>query len=557
MQSAQNKFRISGQIVDVLNKQIFPGTLQVENGKIKKLTQEDSAPNHYILPGFVDAHIHIESSMLPPSEFARVAVIHGTVGTVSDPHEIANVLGMEGVKYMIRDGRQVPFKFNFSAPSCVPATRFESSGARLGADEVEELLDMAEIRYLGEVMNYPDVIAREDETMKKIKAARDRNKPLDGHAPGLRGDGLKKYASAGISTDHECFQKEEALEKLEQGIKILIREGSAARNFDELIPILGDHYENCMFCSDDKHPDELAKGHINQLVRRALDHGHDVMKVLKVACVNPVQHYGLDIGLLQEGDPADFMIVDDLAADHFNVLKTYINGRCVAEEGRSLIERKTSRVINKFNTHSKKPEEFEIKYEGGRLLVIEATEGQLITEKMLYQPKIDDGRVIPDTERDILKLAVVNRYEDTDPAIAFIKNFGLKRGALATSVAHDSHNILAVGTSDEAIARAVNLLIDNKGGVVAISDEDEKILPLPIAGLISDLPYDQVSKRYQVIREFAGTLGCTLQAPFITLSFMALLVIPKLKLSDKGLFDGEAFEFVEMFEKGVNTGIDS
>jgi len=557
MQSAQNTFSISGQIVDVFSEQVFPGTLQVENGIIKKITKDKSAPDHYILPGFVDAHIHIESSMLTPSEFARVAVIHGTVGTVSDPHEIANVLGMEGVKYMIRDGRKVPFKFNFSAPSCVPATRFESSGARLGADEVDELLAMPEIRYLGEVMNYPDVIAREDETMKKIKAAQDRHKPLDGHAPGLRGEGLKKYVSAGISTDHECFQKEEALEKLEQGMKILIREGSAARNFDELIPILGEHYEYCMFCSDDKHPDELAKGHINQLVKRALDYGHDVMKVLKAACVNPVQHYGLDIGLLQEGDPADFIVVDKLDVDQFNILKTYINGQCVSEDGQSLIERNTSKVINKFNTGFKKPEEFEVKYEGGRLLVIEATEGQLITEKMLYQPKINDGRVIPDTERDILKLTVVNRYGDADPAVAFIKNFGLQKGALATSVAHDSHNILAVGTRDEAIARAVNLLIENKGGVAALSDDEEKILPLPIAGLISDLPYDEVSKRYQVIREFAGTLGCTLQAPFITLSFMALLVIPKLKLSDKGLFDGEVFEFVDLFEKGVNTGVDS
>ncbi len=549
---AEHDFSISGNIVDPVNEEIYPGTIQVNGGRIDQVTREHDADyDTYLLPGLIDAHIHIESSMLTPSEFARVATIHGTVATVSDPHEIANVLGVEGVEYMIADGRRVPFKFNFSAPSCVPATPFETSGARLGPEQVERLLDKDEIRYLGEVMNFPDVIAREDQTMQKIKAARERGKPCDGHAPGVRGKDAQAYAEAGISTDHESFQLEEAREKLEAGLKLIIREGSAARNFDELIPLLEEHYENTMFCSDDLHPDALAEGHIDRLVRRALDQGCDLMKILKAACVNPVEHYGLDVGLLRDGDPADFIEIDAPEADAFNVLRTFIDGERVAEEGQPLIDRRESRVVNKFDTGPKRAEDFEVDYEGGRLRVIEAREGQLVTEELHYQPKTDNGNVVADPSRDLLKLAVVNRYRDEDPSVAFIKNFGLQTGALASSVAHDSHNIVVVGAEDHAIAEAANLVIDKQGGISAVQGQKNKMLPLPIAGIISNLSYEEVAREYEKIRSFAGSMGCDLQAPFITLSFMALLVIPKLKLSDKGLFNGEDFEFVSLFEEDM------
>jgi adenine deaminase len=549
---AEHDFSISGNIVDPVNEEIYPGTIQVRGGRIEKISREPTADyDTYLLPGLIDAHIHIESSMLTPSEFARVAAIHGTVATVSDPHEIANVLGIEGVEYMISDGRKVPFKFNFSAPSCVPATPFETSGARLGPEEVEELLDREEIRYLGEVMNFPDVINREKQTLQKIEAARKRGKPCDGLASGGRGHDAQAYSDAGITTDHESFQLEEAREKLEAGLKVIIREGSAARNFDELIPLLEEHYGSCMFCSDDLHPDALQEGHIDRLVRRALNEGYDLMKILQAACVNPVKHYGLEVGLLQEGDPADFIEIDAPEANAFNVQHTFINGEKVAEEEKSLIDRRESEIVNQFKTGRKQAEDFEVDYEGGRLRVIEVREGQLVTEELHYQPKTDNGNVVADPSRDLLKLAVVNRYQDEEPSVAFIKNFGLKSGALASSVAHDSHNIVVVGADDSDMAEAANLVIDKQGGISAVQGQKNKILPLPIAGLISNQSYEEVARSYEKIRSFAGTMGCDLQAPFITLSFMALLVIPKLKLSDKGLFNGEQFEFVSLFEEDM------
>ncbi len=542
-------FSISGNIIDPVGEDIFPATVHVSRGTVDRIEREDDSEYEtYLLPGFVDAHIHVESSMLTPSEFARAATRHGTVATVSDPHEIANVLGIEGVEYMLEDGNRVPFKFNFSAPSCVPATPFETSGAELDLEKVEKLLDKEGIRYLGEVMNYPDVIAREEQIMKKIEAARSRGKPCDGHAPGVRGDKIRAYAEAGISTDHESFQIEEAREKLEAGLKLIIREGSAARNFDELIPLLEEHYDSCMFCSDDLHPDALRERHINRLVKRALEQGYDLMKILKAACVNPVHHYDLEVGLLQEGDPADFIEIDRPEAEAFNVLATYVDGLKVAEEQETLIERVESKHPNQFNTGPKEADDFRVDYEGGRLRVIEAREGQLVTEELLYQPKTDNGYVVADTSRDILKLAVVNRYQDAEPSVAFIKNFGLKEGALASSVAHDSHNIVVVGTDDSSMARAANLVINKQGGICAVGDDEERLLPLPIAGMISDRPYDEVARSYEKIRSFAGKIGCDLRSPFITLSFMALLVIPKLKLSDRGLFNGDAFEFVSLFE---------
>lgn len=538
---------LSGNIVDVLNSKIYPGTLKISNGRIIDIIRESSEYKNYILPGFVDSHVHIESSMLTPSEFARAAVIHGTVAAVSDPHEIANVLGVAGVKYMIENGKTTPMKFYFGAPSCVPASTFETSGASIGPQELEELLKLEEIKYLGEVMNFPGVLSGDGILHKKISIAKKYSKLIDGHAPGLRGKGLMQYIDAGITTDHECSTKDEALEKIRLGMKVQIREGSAAKNAEDLISIIEEHCEDCMFCSDDKHPDDLVKGHINDLVKMALNSGIDMMKVLTVACVNPVLHYKLDVGILQKGDSGDFLVVDNL--HDFKILSTYISGQIVAGEGKSLINKVPSTILNNFNVGKKKKVDFALPRNKGNINVIEAIDGGLITNKLILIPRIVNGYAVSDVERDILKIAVVNRYSEEEVAIGFIKNFGLKKGAIASSVAHDSHNVIAVGVTDEDICRAVNLIIENKGGISAISEEKEMVLPLPIAGIMSNEDYSEVVNKYGAIDNMAKSLGSTLYAPFMTLSFMALLVIPKIKLSDMGLFDSEKFQFINIFEK--------
>ena len=556
-----NSFSITGNLVDVHQKKIYPAEIKIENGKIFSITPhpEQQIPN-FILPGFVDSHVHIESSMLVPSEFARLAVVHGTVATVSDPHEIANVCGMAGVEFMIENGKTVPFKFNFGAPSCVPATTFETAGATLDSNDVEKLLKRDDIKYLSEMMNFPGVLHEDQEVMKKIAAAHRLLKPVDGHAPGLRGEQAKQYIAAGITTDHECFTKDEALDKLQNGMKILIREGSAAKNFEALIELLHDYPNQMMFCSDDKHPDSLVLGHINKLCTRAVAKGIDVFKVLTAACVNPVLHYKLDVGLLKEGDPADFILVKDLK--EFNVIKTFINGELIAEDGRSKIKNQKSKTINNFSCTKKNVKDFEIRWmtdreqlhsnwlvtdgsDNLRVPVIEALDGQLITNKILADPDAIDGKLESNIEDDILKIVVVNRYKDAPIAKAFINNFRLKKGAIASSVAHDSHNIVAVGVNDESICKAVNLVIEKQGGISAVSDTKEMILALPVAGLMSNEDGYKIAEAYTAIdRMVKEELGSCLSSPFMTLSFMALLVIPHLKLSDLGLFDGDKFEFI-------------
>ncbi|HRP57512.1 adenine deaminase [Agriterribacter sp.] len=539
--------QIKGRIVDIWQQTIFPGIISLSGSKIqairKTADEDDELP--FILPGFIDAHIHIESSMLVPSQFAKLAVVHGTVATVSDPHEIANVCGIKGVEYMISDGKKVPFHFFFGAPSCVPATVFETAGAELNAGEIEKLLQRDEIKYLSEMMNFPGVLTKDPEVMKKIAAAHKLNKPVDGHAPGLRGEQAKQYAGAGISTDHECFTKEEALDKLEQGMHILIREGSAAKNFGALVDLLNHYPEKIMFCSDDKHPDSLVEGHINQLCARAVDKGIDLFKILRAACINPVLHYKLEVGLLREGESADLILVKDLAG--FEVLQTYIKGECVARNGKSLMRLAGSSagrdaVINRFSCSAKAVNDFRLAEPAG-LPAIEALDGQLITNKWM------EGKLLsePDIANDILKIVVVNRYQDAPVAMAFIKNFGLKKGAIASSVAHDSHNIVAVGADDLSICNAVNMIIEHKGGVSLWSGNSEPgnmILPLPVGGLMSNEDGYRVAGQYAAIDRAAKALGSTLSAPYMTLSFMALLVIPHLKLSDKGLFDGDDFRLM-------------
>jgi adenine deaminase len=540
------KKSVQGNIVNIKSNKINWGAVNIINDKIDsiELIGDEQINKPYIIPGFIDSHVHIESSMLVPSEFARLAVVHGTIGTISDPHEIANVCGMEGVKYMIENSKTVPFKCTFGAPSCVPATIFETAGASINADEVDELLKMPEIKYLSEMMNFPGVLNQDSEVLKKIESAKKHKKPVDGHAPGLRGADAKKYIDAGITTDHECFTAEEALDKLNFGMKILIREGSAAKNFEALINLMHEHSDMMMFCSDDKHPDSLADGHINQLCARAVKKGIDKFKVLKAACINPVEHYKMDVGTLKINDWADFVVVNNLI--DFDVRQTYINGLLVAENGCSFIDPKPASIINQFNCSKKLINDFDLPYENQKTInVIEALDGQLITNKITSTPKVIDGKIVSDVDNDILKIVVVNRYSNQPIAKSFIKNMGIKKGALASSVAHDSHNIVAVGVDDQSICEAVNLIIKSGGGVSAVSENDKIVLSLPVAGLMSNLNGYDVAKAYTEIDLFSkNVLGSRLSAPFMTLSFMALLVIPHLKLSDKGLFDGNQFKFI-------------
>ncbi len=538
--------QITGNIIDIRNKRIFKGEVTFENDKILSIQEKDGVEDQYLLPGFIDAHVHIESSMLVPSEFARLAVVHGTVSTVSDPHEIGNVLGVEGVEYMIENGKQVNFKFNFGAPSCVPATTFETAGAEITPSEVEYLLKKPEVKYLAEMMNWPGVLYNDPVVYEKLAIAKKLGKPIDGHAPGLRGEQAENYIKAGISTDHECFTKEEALDKLKHGMKIAIREGSAAKNFEALIDLLHDYPDMIMFCSDDKHPDNLAEGHINQLVTRALAKDIDLFKVLRAACINPVDHYDLDVGTLNPGDQADFIVVNNL--EEFKVESTYINGELVAQNGQTLIASIENAVINNFDCQPISTTDIQVKATGSRVNVIEALDGQLITNCLQFPVKTDiNGNAISDLENDVLKVIVINRYQSAPPAVAFIKNFNLQEGALASCVGHDSHNIIAVGTDDTSLVKAVNMVIEVQGGVSAVSSYESQIVPLPVAGIMSAEDGYAVAKSYSNIDALSKKMGSTLLSPFMTLSFMALLVIPSVKLSDLGLFDGDKFEFRPLF----------
>lgn len=543
----QQHYSIEANLVDFWTKSIYQAKVIIENGLIKKIERTNFSGKNdlpYLMPGFVDSHVHIESSMLVPSEFARLAVIHGTVATVSDPHEIANVCGAKGVQYMLDNARQTPFHFYFGAPSCVPATIFETAGAALNSDAVTSLLANPEIFYLSEMMNFPGVLNNDEEVLKKIKAATACHKPVDGHAPGLSGEAAKKYIQAGISTDHECFTYEEALWKLQCGMKIIIREGSAAKNFDALIPLLRDYPDYIMFCSDDKHPDSLVEGHIQVLCKRARAAGIPLFHIITAACINPVLHYKLPHGILRENDAADFILVNDLY--DFHVLKTFIRGNMVADNGQTFLPSIPVAPINHFHCTPIDVKDVHVPYQNHDILpVIEAIDGQLVTHTFFAKANVIGGNISTDIGHDILKLVVVNRYQQAPPAIAFIKNFGLQHGAIGSTVAHDSHNIIAVGADDDSIVRAINLLIQHQGGVCCVSDQEEEILPLPVAGLMSSEDGFLVAEKYAALDKKAKAMGSPLSAPFMTLSFMALLVIPEIKLSDKGLFNGIKFKFIK------------
>ncbi len=543
---------IKGRFVDLDKQDIYGAVVHLDDeGRIAAIDRDPSRDKRgwYILPGFVDAHVHVESSMLPPAEFAKMAAIRGTVATVSDPHEIANVLGLAGVEYMLDNAAQSPLSINFGAPSCVPATAFETAGATLDAAAVTALLDRPEIGYLSEVMNFPGVLNADPEVMAKIAAAHRRGKPVDGHAPGLRGEAAAAYAAAGITTDHECVTEAEARDKLAAGMKILIREGSAARNYAALEGLIDEFPDRLMFCTDDSHPNDLLNGHIDRLVIRAVRGGHDLWNVLQIACRNPVQHYKLDIGQLRVGDPGDFICVDDLR--HFGIMETWRKGQLIAEAGAHRMGETTTETPNIFLARPIRTDDLRVPARpGARLRVIRVHDGELITGSEWMKPSISGGEAVTATSHDLLKIVVVNRYQpDAPPAIAFVTGMRMQRGAIAGSVAHDSHNIVAVGVTDEDLAAAINLVIANRGGIAAVRDDRSESLALPIAGLMSDERGPRVADRYSYVSGFARRgLRCQLEAPFMTLSFLALLVIPELKLSDRGLFDGKAFNFVEMWD---------
>ncbi len=531
-----------GHIIDIFNQRIFPGEIHWENGKITQILEvQDAVPDSYLMPGFIDAHVHVESSMLLPTHFAKMAVVHGTVGTVSDPHEIANVLGEKGVLFMLENAAQTPFKFAFGVPSCVPATSFETAGAILDDQAVLSLLKRPDMYYLAEMMNFPGVLFKDQQVMAKIQHAKDLQKPVDGHAPGLRGADAKTYIDAGIFTDHECFTLEEALEKRQMGMKILVREGSAARNLEALWPLFQEDGQ-LMLCTDDQHPDLLLTGHINRIVARLIAKNLPLFHVLKAACVEPVLHYGMPVGLLREGDPADFIRVNNLL--DFKCLETYIQGEKVAENGISLLPYLPSPAPNQFNIGPKNPKDFQLPMQDqAPIRVIEALDGELITRELSAPAYAPNGHLEADVSQDLLLITVVNRYQEAPPAIAWIKNFGLTSGAIAASVAHDSHNIVAVGTSTNALCEAVNAVIAHQGGLAVFTGETTEVLPLPVAGLMTTADGPETAEAYTRLDQLAKSLGTPLRAPFMTLSFMALLVIPQLKLSDLGLFDGKQFAF--------------
>lgn len=542
----KQEFKVKGKIVDVINQTIKGGTVFVLDGKIQKVEYNDQVEGPYILPGFIDSHIHIESSMVTPQYFAKEAVKHGTIGTISDPHEITNVLGDKGLEAMVSDAARVPFKIFYGVPSCVPATPFETSGAVLDSTRVGELIKKKKFYYLAEMMNFPGVINNDPDVMKKIQYALEQNKPVDGHVPGLTGEDLDKYINAGITTDHECGNYEEAVEKISKGMKIQIREGSAARDFDSLYRLIDEYPDHVMLCSDDKHPDDLIKGHINKLVQKGIEKGLDLFNLLKASIVNPVYHYNLPVGLLKEKDPADFIVVNDLK--RFEILKTYIDGEEVFNANESAIQITNSDYPNIMNARKIDSSDLRIQSNSRPVKVIHAQDRTLYTSYETTTLNTENGLLNSDPDSDVLKIVVLNRYKPQKPSIGFIKNFGLKNGAIATSVAHDSHNIIAVGVTDEEITQAINKIIDIGGGNVVYDGNEFYSLPLEFGGLMTNKPVNEVSKSYEQLNVLTYKLGCRLDAPFMTLAFMALPVIPELKITDQGLFDVTQFKYTGLFE---------
>ena len=532
---------IRGNLVNPFTEEIYPAEIEISGGMIECVRQIEGKFNQYILPGFIDAHIHIESSMLTPSRFAEVVVPHGTTSVVSDPHEIANVMGIPGIKYMVEDASTVPLNVFFTAPSCVPATPFETSGAVIGSKEIDNILKYDEMVALGEMMNFPGVLSDDPEVTAKIRAAKNHGKPVDGHAPLLSGNELCKYIAAGISTDHECTVKDEVIEKRKLGMKVMLRQGSSAKNLGNLIGAGGD-----FIVSDDKHPEDLLKGHVDLMLKEAVELGEDPVKALKMVTINPAAHYNLNSGLIAPGKPADIVIVEDLK--NFKVKEVYINGNVAAREGKALFSVNPLELESTFKLDHKKPADFEISSpkEEEKVRVIDVIEGQLLTEESEAVLPVINSKIEPNVENDILKIAVLERYGHNKMANAFVHGFGLKKGAIASSVAHDSHNIITVGTNSQDMADAVNNLVENNGGLVTVFNGSIHSLKLPIGGLMSTKTAEDVALKLEDLHNAVNNMGCKLVSPFMTMSFLALLVIPKLKISDMGLFDVEKFDFVDV-----------
>lgn len=540
--------QLEGNIVDIYNRKIYPGIIFIENGIITSITKTSKEYKHYISPGFIDAHVHIESSMLTPKEFSKLAIQKGTVAIVNDPHEIANVLGVDGIKFMIDGSKQSLIKNYFTIPSCVPSTAFDCSGGRITAKDTEDLLNTGLFIGLSEMMNVPGVLNRDPETMRKIELVKNQQLAIDGHAPGLRGGNLKTYIQSGISTDHECTDIDEAQEKIQQGMGILIREGSAAKNYEALKSLISSNPDKVMFCTDDSHPGDLIKlGHIDKIVRRAIHDKFDLYDVLKIACINPIQHYKLNVGTLRIGESADFVIFDNL--EEFNVISTFIEGeeRYNMDKGFAVID-KCADSRNKIypNKFARKPVlKSEIaKSVDKEVLCIEVFDGEIVTGKKVFILNQPQDNFESDIDRDILKIVYINRYQNLQPQIAYIHGVHLKKGAFATSISHDSHNIIAVGCNDEDLVAAINSVISEKGGL-SISDEGKQtILPLPIAGIMSERNGKEVAESWDNLIHLLRGMGCTLSSPFMTLSFMALIVIPELKIGERGLFEYSKFDFI-------------
>ena len=535
---------IEGNIIDIHRREIYPGIISIDSGKIISINRNSQKYAHYISPGFIDAHVHIESSMLIPEEFSKLAIRRGTVAIVNDPHEIANVMGTEGIEYMIENSKQSCIKSFFTIPSCVPATPYDSSGSVLLSSDIEQLALNHKFVGLSEMMNVPGVVQDDTEVLAKIEMARRHHLTIDGHAPGLSGSFLKKYIDAGISTDHECTSLEEAIEKINSGMKILIREGSAAKNYEALKWLIADYPGKVMFCTDDSHPNDLLSyGEIDKLVRKALGDGFDLFDVLKIASFNPISHYKINVGCLREGDPADFIIVRNL--NTFDVLSVYIDG--IEKYNYSGNNEKPHpapiKIINHFNrdpislTDLTKP----IKK---KIVSIKVIPGELVTRRIDFELESPIRNFESDVKRDILKIVYLNRYQNTPPQIAFISGFELKEGAFATTISHDSHNIIAVGCSDKDILEAINAVILEKGGLAVKNNKGIIKLPLPIAGIMSASDGETVASLWETLTEELKQMGCKLDSPFMTLSFMSLIVIPELKIGEQGLFDYEHFKFI-------------
>ena len=541
---------IEANIVDVIHKKIYPARIFFDTHIRNVVPLSEPINNRYILPGLVDAHVHIESSMLPPSEFARLAVRHGSLAAVSDPHEIANVSGITGIDFMMSDAARVPFQFVFGAPSCVPATPFETAGANITVDDIEKLFRKSKISYLSEMMNFPGVVNRDPDVMAKIAVAQKYGKPIDGHAPGLTGETLRKYKNSGISTDHECSTFAEAEEKIRLGMKILIREGSAAKNFDALCHLIEKYPDEVMLCTDDLHPDDLLKGHINKLLAKGIEKGLDLFSLLRSATLNPMQYYKIDLGLVQPDHSADFIVVDNLK--DFTVLQSFLRGDCVYDRvGEENLMRHSSKSIqsdfpNRFGAAKIDVEDIQVVASSTKMKLIQVFDGELFTKQIVCDVH-KDAPVISDTNADVLKMVVVNRYQPAKPAVAFVRGFGLKQGALVSTVAHDSHHIVAVGCDDISLVRVINHIIEIKGGLAACYHQNLIYQKLDIAGLMSSESGEDVASNYGLINKTASKMGCALTSPFMTLSFMALLVIPEIKLGDKGLFDVQKFGWTELF----------